>query len=294
VKEQGYRSSSSRKRRSRESLRYISIIAHAADNEYIGNVVRGMLDQLEITAYQGVLHLTDLDPQREAQYVRLAQDIGSDGILLITPRLTDVVLNGLIVDGTPFVLIDAYPEHAETPWVRCTNWQGAREATNYLISLGHRRIGFIGGRRGDNITEAREHGYRSALVDAGIPFDPTLVSDGDYTKVSGSRAMAPILQLEELPTALLVCADLMAIGVMQSIAKAGLRVPEDISIIGFDDLPSAANLSPPLTTVRQSLYEMGRMAAQMVVALARDEELVSQQVELPTRLITRESCCPPR
>jgi len=209
---------------------------------------------------------------------------------VVTPRLSDHDFLEFVSDGMACVLIDFYPETPCLPCIRATNWQGAREATNYLISLGHRRIGFIAGRRQDHITESREHGYRPALVEARSPYSPELTAEGDYSWASGFRAGSQLLALDPPPTAIFACSDLMAFGAIEAIHAAGLRVPEDLSVVGFDDLPMAAETYPPLTTIRQPLYEMGRMAAQMVVSLIEGKDVVSRQIELPTRLVVRQSC----
>jgi DNA-binding LacI/PurR family transcriptional regulator len=237
--------------------------------------------------------LRGTDLAREIDYVRVSQRFGTDGLLIVVPRIRGSDLPDLMRDTTPFVLIDAYPGGSTAPCVRASNWQGGREATRYLASLGHRRIGLVGGIRGYQITEQREHGYRSALVEAGLPYQPDLVVDGDFTQASGYRAGAQLLAMEDRPSAIFACSDLMAFGVMQAAYVSGLRVPEDLSVVGFDDVASSATAYPPLTTVRQPLYEMGRMAAQMVVALANDREVVSPQIELSTQLIVRSSCSEP-
>lgn len=286
----GYRGRYGHRRRSRRAARHITLLAHAIDNEYIGTICSGITDQLDPCTHQLLLLLTKADAGLEAEYVRVARRTGSDGILVVTPRLSDREFCDLLGDGTACVLIDFYPDTPSLPCIRATNWQGAREATNYLISLGHRRVGFIAGRRLDQITESREHGYRSALVDAHIPYSPELTADGDYSWASGFRAGKELLALDSPPTAIFACSDLMAFGAIEAIHAAGLRVPDDISVVGFDDLPMAADTYPPLTTMRQPLYEMGRMAAQMVVSLIDGKDVVSRQIELPTRLVVRQSC----
>lgn len=288
-----YRPKGSRRHRMRPTVHSIAVIMHAADNEYVGTLLRGILDQLDQEDGQAIVHLTDVQTEREMGYMRHAIDNGCEGILIVTPCTPSKALLSLICNRIPLVLIDTYPESPNVSYVRATNWQGAREATNYLLSLGHRAIGFVAGRRTDHITEAREHGYRSALIDAGIAYDPRLTRDGDYGRVSGFQAGLALLSLAPRPTAVFCCSDLMAMGLMEAAYLKGVRIPEELSVVGFDDLPLAATLHPALTTVRQPLYEMGRMAAQMVMALTRGEEIVMSQVELPTRLIIRDSCAPP-
>jgi len=249
------------------------------DNEYIGTICRGIMDQLDPNTYQLVLHLTDAEVTREADYVRIARRTGSEGLLVVTPRLRDRDFPDLVGERIPYVLIDFQSDTPTVPCLRATNWQGARQATNYLIGLGHRRIGYVAGRRNDRISDQREHGYRSALTEARVPFAPELLIDGDYSWLAGFSAVEKLLALDDPPTAIFASSDLMA-----------FRVPDDVSIVGFDDIPMAACIQPPLTTIRQPLYDMGRMAAQMVVSLIEGQDVVSRQIELPTRLIVRQSC----
>jgi DNA-binding LacI/PurR family transcriptional regulator len=293
VAELGYARASSSRRGPAEAAHYVTIIAHFLDNEYIGAIVRGILDQLDPSSYQTVVHLTAEQRAREAEYVRIARSTGSDGLLMVTPCLREAELADLAGHDTPFVMIDAYPDSSEALCVRATNWQGMRDGVSYLIELGHRRIGLILGQRGDRITEAREHGYRSALSEAGLPFEPSLVVDGSYNAPSGFRAALALLALEPRPTAIVASNDLMALGTMEAARVRDLAVPHDLSVMGYDDLPLAAHTHPPLTTIHQPLYDMGRMAAQMLVDLAAKRDPVSRQVELPTRLIVRGSCAVP-
>jgi LacI family transcriptional regulator len=294
IEETGYERGYVRRQTAKDPTKHITLIARSMDNEYIGAILSGILDQLDLVSYQLVLHLRGTDPIREVDYVRIAQRIGSDGLLIVIPRIQSGDLLDLMSDHIPFVFIDHYADSPNVPCVRATNWQGARDATSYLVSLGHRRIGFVSGIPGLQIAEAREHGYRSTLVKAGIPFAPDLVAPGDFTQPSGYRAGMQLLALDEPPTAIFASSDLMAMGVMEAIYVSGLRVPKDLSVVGFDDLASSAERHPPLTTVRQPLYDMGRMAAQMVTTLVTGQELVSKQIELSTQLIVRASCCEPR
>lgn len=275
--------------RRKDDTSYITIITVTLDSEYGSVLVRGILDQLDLDAHQAVLHLTNADLAHEVDYIRAARRTGSAGLLISTSHVHEGELTDSLDDTLPYVFIDAYPDSPTVPCVRATNWQGGREAANYLISLGHRRIGFIGGRN-DEITESREHGYRSALAEAGIPFSPELVRQGDYRLAKGYEAALQLLALPERPTAIFAASDMMALGTISAACALGLCVPQDVSVVGFDDIPLAAAWHPALTTVQQPLYQMGRMAAQMVVTLASGRGLVSPQIELPTRLIIRETC----
>jgi LacI family transcriptional regulator len=162
-------------------------------------------------------------------------------------------------------------------------------ATEHLLSLGHRRIGFIAGPTRLLCSRARLDGYRAALEGAGIPVDDALIVPGDFYHASGSTGASALLDLRKPPTAVFAASDQMALGAIEALRRRGLRVPEDMSVVGFDDLPEVRWLSPPLTTVRQPLTEMGKVAARTVLRLARGEELDSPRLELATELVVRAS-----
>src|SRR5579863_4110770 len=165
-------------------------------------------------------------------------------------------------------------------------------ATEHLLALGHRRIGAIAGPGDYLCSRARIDGYRSALERAGLPFDPSLVRHGDFYHEGGFIRGGELLDLATPPTAIFAGSDQQAFGVYEAARQRGLRVPQDLSVVGFDDLPVARWVSPPLTTVRQPLAEMGRAAAQMLGEIIEDRPLRSRRVELSTELIMRESAGP--
>jgi LacI family transcriptional regulator len=175
------------------------------------------------------------------------------------------------------------------PAIGATNWAGGLAATEHLTSLGHRRIGFVAGPPALLCSRARLDGYRAALDAAGIPMDEALVRPGDFYHESGFIGAGELMDLREPPTAVFAASDQMAFGVYEALRRRGLRVPDDVSVVGFDDLPEARWASPPLTTVRQPLTEMGMLAARTVLRLARGEQPDSPRVELATDLVVRDS-----
>jgi DNA-binding LacI/PurR family transcriptional regulator len=194
----------------------------------------------------------------------------------------------------PFVVLDptGVPED-EIPSVGSTNWHGGLSATRHLLELGHRRIAVITGPSWALCSRARLDGYRAALDAAGIPVDPALIRDGEFEISGGLTNTIDLLQLPEPPTAVFALNDGMAIGVYHAASQAGLRIPQDLSVVGFDDYPLDAWLVPPLTTVRQPLTDMGAVAARMVLDLASGAELPSRRRELATELIVRSSTAAP-
>jgi LacI family transcriptional regulator len=218
----------------------------------------------------------------------------TDGVILVTSELTGSQLDQLRGAGIPLVVVDPVnPPPADLPSVGATNWTAGLAATEHLLGLGHRRIAAIAGPADYLCSRARIDGYRSALERAGAGFDPALVRHGDFHHEGGFRRGAELLRLPGRPTAIFAGSDQQAFGVYEAARQAGLRIPQDLSVVGLDDLPVARWVSPPLTTVRQPLAEMGRVAAQMLGELIAGLTLRPGRVELSTELIVRESTAAP-
>jgi LacI family transcriptional regulator len=180
------------------------------------------------------------------------------------------------------------------PSVGATNWPGGFTATRHLAGLGHRRIAMIGGPPGRLSARARLDGYRAALEEAGLGFDEALVRHGDFGHDLAHRHALDLLGLADPPTAVFAGSDHQSLGVYRALRERRLAVPEDVSVVGFDDLPFAEWVTPRLTTVRQPLAEMAALATRMVLRLLDGEELETNRVELATNLVVRESTAPPR
>jgi DNA-binding LacI/PurR family transcriptional regulator len=199
------------------------------------------------------------------------------------------------------VVIDGYARAADVPWVSATDRAGACEAAQYLASLGHRRIGFIGGGRAPYLAQERLAGFRAGLAAAGVRLEAALVRQGDFTREAGYACALRLLRLPQPPTAIFAANDPMAVGVLQEAHELGLRLPEALSVIGFDDT-LAAGTYPPLTTIMRDYKEMGRAAMRLLAAqLSRQDnddgpepERQTLQIDVPTRLVVRQSTAPPR
>ncbi|MEP6482336.1 MAG: LacI family DNA-binding transcriptional regulator [Rhodoglobus sp.] len=210
-----------------------------------------------------------------------------DGAIMVTP--TVVSASGYI----PVVAVDPHTGRADLPTVESDSFVGARIAVQYLIELGHTRIGFIGGRPDLRSATLREAGYRRALADAGIAYNPALVREGLYEQETAREPAMSLLRSSARPTAVFAANDLSGIATLQAAAELGLEIPRDLSVIGFDDIPEASQMTPPLTTIRQPMKTLGATAARMVVALMAGETLESTHVLLPTKLIPRATTAPP-
>ena len=224
---------------------------------YIGEIIRGIDAELGLSGLDLILYTTHRTASKEANYVANLAKGMVDGLLLVLPRSPADYINILTSHQFPFVLIDHQGTGQECPAVGATNWQGAYNATEYLVKLGHQRIGFITGWMDLGCAEDRLDGYRSALRTHHIPDFPELIFEGTFFQPDGFAGATALLRLPDPPTAIFASNDVMAMGAMDAVRSHGLRVPEDVSIIGFDDIPQAALVQPALTTVRQPLSKWG-------------------------------------
>jgi LacI family transcriptional regulator len=223
---------------------------------------------------------------QEQKYVKLLNGTITDGTVIVTP------LAGSYSTTAPIVAIDPNSELADYPAVTASNYQGALKAMSYLLELGHRRIGYIGGRVELQSSVRRRRAYEDSLIQAGIPLDPALIIEGDYTTPTGYEATQLLLSLPTPPTAIFAANDQSALGAMSAIQHAGLCVPHDISVIGFDNIPEASITNPPLTTIDQSVFEMGYKATEILFNLIEGKPLENNPYKVQTRLVIRESCQP--
>src|SRR5574339_1141960 len=272
----------------------IGILAPDLGTGYIGEILHGIDAELALHQLDLMLFTTHRTATKEANYVANMVQGMVDGLLLVLPRNPADYMGTLTRRNFPFVLIDHQGTGNPCPAVGATNWQGGYHATEYLIKLGHRRIGFITGSMDLGAALDRLEGYQSALRVHHIPEDPRLIYEGTFFQPDGYVGGSALLDLESPPTAIFASNDVMAMGAMDAIRSRGLRVPEDVSIIGFDDIPQAAMVRPALTTVRQPLEQMGRLATQMLIDQLKYPEKEIGRVELPTQLIVRDSTLSPK
>lgn len=238
----------------------------------------------ELLAYSGNLEHNQVGWERRS-LSRLAGTL-IDGAVIVAPTAT-------VTDATiPVVAIDPHTGRTGPSTIEADNVGGARAATQHLIALGHTRIAHVRGRTDLVSARLREQGYREALEAAGIAFDPALVRVGGYRAAETTDAARELLTMPEPPTAIFAANDLSAIRVLEVAGELGLRVPGDVSVVGFDNVPEAANAVPPLTTVAQPLHEMGAQAVHILLGLLAGETS-EQHLHLPARLVVRASTAPP-
>jgi LacI family transcriptional regulator len=261
---------------------------------YFSGILSGVAEGAYEHELRLVLSPTHHEHTREATLLDRMMRGLVDGAIMVLPEASTEELKRVLTERHPFVVVDPLlPLDTRIPCITVANRSGADQAMQHLLALGHRRIGAITGPPGWVATEGRRSGYRAALAAAGIPFDPALEVESDFQIGPGAEAAASLLDLPEPPTAIFGFSDAIAVGAMRAARQRGLRLPEDLSIVGYDDVMYATIVTPALTTVRQPLAEMGRTAVHFVVRLLEAQHLGSQQIELPTRLVVRQSTAPP-
>jgi LacI family transcriptional regulator len=263
--------------------------------DYFAGILAGATEALYEEDLRAVLCPTLHEHDREVTLVDRLMQGTTDGAIVLLPEETSEELKELQTDHYPFVVVDPRrPLDDDIPTVSAAHWSGAKAATEHLLSLGHARIAALTGRRGWAAAEGRIDGYQTALAAAGVPLDPALVVEGDWQIEGGEAQALALLSLPDPPTAIFAFNDNMAIGALQAARKRGLRVPEDVSVVGFDDTQQSQIVTPALTTVRQPLEEMGRIAVSLLTRLIDGQRVEALKIELATRLVVRGSTAPLR
>lgn len=271
----------------------IGLLVVDLTTQYMGEIIHAIDDTLAASQYELMLFTTHRRKTKESIYVNMMARGLADGLLIILPREPEAYLGALRQRDVPYVLIDQLGVDESDLSVTAANHQGGYEATKHLIELGHRRIGLITGWMDMVSARHRLAGYRAALADHDISVDESLIFEGDFLRSSGFHGTNHLLDLPQPPTAIFASNDSTAMGVMDAVRSRNLKIPGDLSVIGFDDVPMAATSVPKLTTVRQPLAEMGYKAAQMLLGMIQKPEETQSSIVLPTELVVRESTAPP-
>ncbi|WP_432139027.1 MULTISPECIES: LacI family DNA-binding transcriptional regulator [unclassified Streptomyces] len=272
----------------------LDLVFNDLDSPWAVEIIRGVEEAAHAAGVGTVVSAIHGRSGAAREWMRNLRSRASDGVILVTSALEATLHEQLRVLGVPLVVVDPTGSPGvDTATVGAANWSGGLAATRHLLALGHRRIGLIAGPPRLLCSRARFDGYRAALEGAGLAVEDSLVVPGDFRPESGFAGCTALLGLSRPPTALFAASDQMALGAIEALRRRGLRVPEDMSVVGFDDLPEVRWSAPPLTTVRQPLADMGKLAARTVLRLARGEQPDSPRVELATELVVRSSTAPP-
>ncbi len=288
IRQLGYRPNNvARNLRTRRS-RMVAVVVPDITNPFYSVLTRGLADAVDGSGYGTYVCNTDGLPDREDSFLEDVLDRGVDGIVMASVNVTDRTDAGPAGLGTPVVCVGGAFDHPQVDLVTVDDEVGSRAATLHLIGRGRHRVAMIQGPPESGT--ARDEGYCVALAESGTTFDPQLMVRGDWTRKGGHRAMHALMALTERPDAVFCANDLTAIGAMDAIRDLNLAIPDDVALVGFDDVDAATIVTPALTTVRNPAYDTGSTAGQMLVSrmLGRYTD-VGRTVVLPCPLVERQT-----
>jgi len=291
IDELGYESSLVARSLRSQHTNVVAILVSGIE-PFSAELLKGAARALQDTGFELIVYSGGMSGQEGWERRSLSRLSGTlaDGIILVTPTVVEVRTH------QPVVAVDPHVGGSSLPTVTAQNLEGARAATRHLVALGHRRIAFLAGRPDLESARRREAGYREALAEAGIAFDPDLVRVGAFTEETARVPAHELLTLPDRPTAVFAANDLSAIEVLRTAAELGLSVPDDVSVVGFDNIPESALTDPPLTTVDQSIQALGQEAVRLLLDLIEHPDRAAgadpAQVTLPTELVVRRSTRP--
>jgi len=292
VSELGYRHNALARSLRTGKSELLALVIPDLTNPYYPEVARGVQDAADDRGYAVVIYSSDRRLDREQRFLLKADERQFDGVVFDPADASPQILSTLAQLRLPMVLVGSRIDSPAYDRV-LVGPRGAYEPVRHLLAAGHRRIGLIGGPPSVHGRPAKATGYIAALGDAGIAPDPAMMVDADYTREGGARAMQVLLGRTSASgghlTAVFAANDLMAIGALDVLHAAGIRVPEEMAVAGYDDIPQAAFTSPPLTTVAVPKYEIGRRAVGLLLERMQDPDLPPRRVELANQLIVRAS-----
>lgn len=277
----------------RKSSKMILVMVPDIGNTFFANIILGLEAVSNKRGYGLLIGNTENDPQSEATYLTYTRSNKADGLVLLTGHLP--YGSGEVEQSLPpMVAVCEEIIGSDVPFVGVDNVHGAKTAVAHLVELGHQRIAHIAGPTGNILSDTRRHGYAIALKQAGLPYDPDLVLEGDFSIESGRLAVERLFLRDAVPTAFFCANDEMAIGVLLALSQRGYKVPGDFSIIGFDDIQFSSCTMPPLTTIRQPRRLIGERAMETMLDMVEGRAPQAERSVLPIELVIRSSSGPPR
>ncbi|NWL89941.1 MULTISPECIES: LacI family DNA-binding transcriptional regulator [unclassified Paenibacillus] len=260
---------------------------------FFSRVVVGLEKALKETGYD-LLYLVQFDMGSDYSIVQHCLSRNVDGVLIFGFQSHDLNFEEMLQSGIPTMFIDMDFTGPRAGYITSENIDSIKMAVRYLHQLQHQRIAFINGHLDSYVGKQRFEGYRLALQELDLPYDPKYISIGDFSKESGYAAMQEFLKLSNRPTSVICCSDMIALGVMEAAAEAGLSVPDDLSVIGFDGIEMSRHTQPALTTVQQDFLTLGEQAIRSLNEMIHSPNLPPPSIIVPTSLVIRDSCavCP--
>jgi DNA-binding LacI/PurR family transcriptional regulator len=293
ARDAGYRTSAAARSLVTQRSDTIGVVATNIADPFVAGVVSGIEETADEHGLSVFLANSNAEPERELRVARKFEERRVDGIIVTASRVGAQYVPLLSHMQVPIVLLNNQHPSQFAHSVMIANVQASLDATRHLIALGHRRIAYLGDRYGYQSDTERFSGYRQALEEAGLLLEPSLVAHGDGKPEGAEAAIAGLLALPQPPTAVFCYNDMSALGAMRQIRNYGLRIPADISVVGFDDLYISQYLDPPLTTVRQPMRQMGRLAMETLLQIFAGAES-GHDIKVPGELIVRQSTAAPR
>lgn len=266
----------------------IGVLLPNMHGEFFAQVTRG-LDRRARQSGHHLLVSNSHTREEEAKPVIRSLLGRVDGLVILWPRLDLDFLEDLVPEGLPVALLNTAPQQSRFRTLAFDNHAGAYAAVQHLANHGHERVAILAGAAQNFDAQQRLAGYRDAVSDFDLEDDPALEIEGDFTQETGRKAVGQLLELSPRPTALFASNDSMALGVLRGMHEAGLQVPDDLALVGFDDIPMAQYAAPSLSTVHAPIQELGERAMSLLIEGGEDEEVPSHQI-LQTRFIPRDSC----
>jgi LacI family transcriptional regulator len=267
----------------------LAVVIPDVTNPFFAALFRGVEDGASPRGYNVLLCNTDGSPERQSSHLQSLQARRVDGIILASSVLNDPTVRWVRDQRLPYVLVNRFSEEGQDPFVGSDDIQGARLATQHLVQLGHRRIGHLAGKATVSTGVLRRRGYLAALADRGLPADPQLVAESGYTEEGGAQAAERLLSLPDPPTALFAVTDMTAVGAFGTARRMGVRIPDDVAIVGYNDIPLASRLVPGLTTVRVPIHEFGVGAARLLLEQIDTGAATNRRLVFTPELVVRGS-----
>lgn len=267
----------------------IGLVVYNIASPFTPVLIRGIQEYLRQHDYFSIIISTDWDPELESEAVHQLISRSIDGIIFVESWRDEANIT-LDVANKPYVFVYRLFNGSYANSVLADDRHGARLAVEHLVKLGHRRIGYINGPHDWNSSKDRLAGYRDVLTQSGIPYDPSLVEEGTWEVQSGYPIAKKYLAMSDRPTAIFAANDLMALGAIYAVQDAGLQVPADVAVVGYDDRDIASCSKPTITTICPPSFEMGKLAAQLIVDRLENQVEIKEPVRVQGKLIIRESC----
>jgi LacI family transcriptional regulator len=267
----------------------LAVVIPDVTNPFFAALFRGVEDAAAPRGFNVLLCNTDGTPERQRSHLQSLEARRVDGVILASSFLRDPGVRDLRKQKVPYVLVNRFSDEGEDPFVGSDDLVGGRLATSHLIALGHRRIGHLAGRATVSTGVMRRRGYLAAHQLAGLTPDPRLIVEAGYSEEGGAVAARRLLALRDRPTALFAITDLAALGALEAALSLGLRVPEDVAIVGYNDIPLASRVSPGLTTMHVPIHDFGAVAAGMLLEQIESGAPSRRRVLFPPELVVRGS-----